>query len=384
MADNAFYLPDNLHISVFRVAGLVAPQWWGVSYNPKYICALKGSTVTIECTYTYPRGQSVIKAFWSKYWIRGAEPPNLLADPEYRGRVQYLGDKYRYCSLRLSDVREKDRSKYYFTIITRTSAGRYQGEGGVDLSVTGKIHHPSGEIVEGRSVTLTCSSDGNPPVEYNWFKGISLVGKEKTYTMKKISSVDSGEYKCRSSNEHGEKLSEALTLNVLCEYILCILMIRSLTAVLQFLDLQKNVSVSISPSGEIVEGSSVTLTCNSDANPPVQNYTWFKGPSLVAEGETYTMKEISSVDSGEYKCRSSNKHGEKLSEALTLNVSCKCIFISTSNASVIVAVLFFSLICTECLLNYCIYLFRKQMRGVQLSRAGFSPFVSEVFFKSWK
>uniref|UniRef100_A0A3B4D6C2 Ig-like domain-containing protein n=1 Tax=Pygocentrus nattereri TaxID=42514 RepID=A0A3B4D6C2_PYGNA len=88
------------------------------------------------------------------------------------------------------------------------------------------------------------------------------------------------------------------------------------------LDGPKSASVSISPSGEIVEGSSVTLTCSSDANPPVQNYTWFKGTSLVAKGETYTMKKISSVDSGEYKCRSSNEHGEKLSEDLTLNVLC--------------------------------------------------------------
>ena len=100
-------------------------------------------------------------------------------------------------------------------------------------------------------------------------------------------------------------------------------MIRSVTAVLLgFLDPPKNVSVSISPSGEIVEGSSVTLTCSSDANPPVE-YNWFKGTSLVAKGETYTMNKISSVDSGEYKCRSSNEHGEKLSEALTLNVLCK-------------------------------------------------------------
>ncbi|XP_037399687.1 B-cell receptor CD22-like isoform X5 [Pygocentrus nattereri] len=159
---------------------------------------------------------------------------------------------------------------------------------------------PSGEIVEGSSVNLTCSSDGNPPVEYNWFKGTSIVGKGETYTMKNISSVDSGQYKCRSSNEHGEKLSEALNLNVLYP--------------------PKNISVSISPSGEIMEGSSLNLTCSSDANPPVQNYTWFKGASLVAEGETYTMKNISSVDSGQYKCRSSNEHGEKVSEALTLNV----------------------------------------------------------------
>ncbi|KAL7845343.1 hypothetical protein AOLI_G00235350 [Acnodon oligacanthus] len=89
---------------------------------------------------------------------------------------------------------------------------------------------------------------------------------------------------------------------------------------LQFFDGPKNISVSISPSGEIVEGRSVTLTCSCDANPPAQNYTWFKGTSLVSTGATYTVKKISSVDSGEYRCRSSNEHGEKLSAALTLNV----------------------------------------------------------------
>ncbi|XP_036413147.1 B-cell receptor CD22-like [Colossoma macropomum] len=366
---------------------VVAQYVWSVNYNSKSICALKGSTVTMECTYKYPRGLSVQKAFWTKYWIRGAEPPDLLADPEYRGRVQYLGDKFSYCTLRLSDVREKDQSKYYFRFITRTSGGKYQGEDGVDLSVTdlqvevperviegdkitltckttcrltvrptftwyrnghhlssstdqlhlqpvsredaGRYHcavwsqnlrspevtlnvrckwtkeclrsiSPSGEIVEGSSVTLTCSSDANPPVEYNWFKGAALVAKGETYTMNKISSVDSGEYKCRSSNGYIEKQSEALTLSVLYP--------------------PKSISVSISPSGEIVEGNSVNLTCSSDANPPVQNYTWFKRTSLVAKGETYTVNNISSVDSGEYKCRSSNEHGEKYSEAVTLNV----------------------------------------------------------------
>ncbi|KAG7271891.1 hypothetical protein CRUP_038143 [Coryphaenoides rupestris] len=37
----------------------------------------------------------------------------------------------------------------------------------------------------------------------------------------------------------------------------------------------KDTSVSSSPSGEIEEGSSVTLSCSSDANPAAQ-YTWFK------------------------------------------------------------------------------------------------------------
>ncbi|XP_036413151.1 B-cell receptor CD22-like [Colossoma macropomum] len=114
--------------------------------------------------------------------------------------------------------------------------------------------------------------------------------------MNKISSVDSGEYKCRSSNEHGEKLSEALTLNVLYP--------------------PRSISVSISPSGEIGEGSSVTLTCSSDANPPVQNYTWFKegGISPVGSGQNYSFTFVSK--SSGYYCVAQNKYGSQKSAAL--------------------------------------------------------------------
>ncbi|XP_036412963.1 B-cell receptor CD22-like isoform X2 [Colossoma macropomum] len=293
------------------ISGVVAQDGWAVNYNHKSICALKGSTVTIECTYTYPSGHSVQKAFWTKQWGQGSEPPDLLDDPEYRGRVQYLGDKQHSCNLRLSDVTEEDQSKYYFRFITDQPGGSWQGAGGVDLSVTDGPKSvsvsisPSGEIVEGSSVTLTCSSDAESPVQsYTWFKGSSLVAKGETYTVNKISSVDSGEYKCRSSNEHGEKLSEALTLNVLYP--------------------PKSISVSISPSGEIVEGSSVNLTCSSDANPPVKNYTWFKklnkGALQNSKRQTYSISYINSADSGEYQCMATNTQGSQYSEYKSLTV----------------------------------------------------------------
>ncbi|KAK3510767.1 hypothetical protein QTP70_022476, partial [Hemibagrus guttatus] len=167
---------------------------------------------------------------------------------------------------------------------------------GVSVSIS-----PSGEIVEGRSVTLTCSSDANPPVQsYTWYKGSSHMSTGHTYRINSIRSEDSGDYTCRAENKHGHQLSAAVSLNVLYP--------------------PKSVSVSISSSGEIVEGSSVTLTCSSDANPPVQSYTWYKGSSHMSTEHTYRINSIRSEDSGDYTCRAENKHGYQLSAAAFLNV----------------------------------------------------------------
>ncbi|KAI4895893.1 hypothetical protein NFI96_014982, partial [Prochilodus magdalenae] len=149
---------------------------------------------------------------------------------------------------------------------------------------------PSGKIVEGSSVTLTCSSDANPPVKiYTWFKGSTSVGNGDTYNIPNIRSEDSGEYTCQSRNEHGERRSTAVQINV--QYP------------------PKNVSVSI--SGEIVEGSSVNLTCSSNGNPHVNNYTWFRegGASPVGSGRSYTITNITAEHTGLYYCVAQNEHG---------------------------------------------------------------------------
>ncbi len=93
-----------------------------------------------------------------------------------------------------------------------------------------------------------------------------------------------------------------------------------------FLDAPKNVSVSISPSGEIVEGDSVTLSCGSDSNPPAE-ISWFKGGKSVGSGRIYSISKISSDDSGEYKCKSRNQHGEKYSDTVTLNIMCEIMMV---------------------------------------------------------
>ncbi|XP_044215031.1 neural cell adhesion molecule 1-like [Thunnus albacares] len=40
-------------------------------------------------------------------------------------------------------------------------------------------------------------------------------------------------------------------------------------------DLPQDITVSVIPSGSVPEDSNVTLTCSSNANPAVRNYTWY-------------------------------------------------------------------------------------------------------------
>ncbi len=74
--------------------------------------------------------------------------------------------------------------------------------------------------MEGDSVTLSCSSDSNPPAKISWFKGGMFVGSARIYSISKIRSDHSGEYKCKSRNEYGEKFSDTVTLIVMCELMM--------------------------------------------------------------------------------------------------------------------------------------------------------------------
>ncbi|KAJ8358144.1 hypothetical protein AAFF_G00030100, partial [Aldrovandia affinis] len=312
------------------------------------------------------------------------ETVDLAETPEYKGRVEYRGNKEHDCTLRVRDLRESDSKTYVFRFITDTNS--YYSKGGFTLSVTDlqvevnpatvtegqrvtltcrttcilsgsptfiwyknknklplsttnlynndlqftassedsgsyscgvrdhdnlsspavTLHvryapkitsvsvNPSGGIVEGSAVTLTCNSDGNPPVQsYTWYKNRAITSSLKqSYTIKEVKPSDSGEYYCEAGNGIGTGRSPYEHLDV--QYA------------------PKSTSVSVSPSGRIVEGGSVTLTCNSDANPPVQSYTWYKNRGTISwrgSKQSYTIKEVKPSDSGEYYCEAGNGIG---------------------------------------------------------------------------
>ncbi|XP_032363048.1 B-cell receptor CD22, partial [Etheostoma spectabile] len=150
---------------------------------------------------------------------------------------------------------------------------------------------PSAEIVEGSSVTLTCSSDANPAATYTWYKNGNPRDKNRQLVFSSIQSSDSGQYYCVAENKLGSRTSKFISIDV--KYG------------------PKRPSVSVSPSAEIVEGSSVTLTCSSDANPAA-NYTWYKENQTLPHGPegSYNFTSIRSEDRGNYYCKSENQFGQ--------------------------------------------------------------------------
>ena len=90
-------------------------------------------------------------------------------------------------------------------------------------------------------------------------------------------------------------------------------------------DAPKLPSMSVSPSAEIVEGSSVNLTCSSDANPAA-NYTWYKAtsphPEVISKDRQVSLSSIQSSDSRNYYCTAENQLG-KTSRYIVIDVTCE-------------------------------------------------------------
>ncbi|XP_048105085.1 B-cell receptor CD22-like [Alosa alosa] len=158
---------------------------------------------------------------------------------------------------------------------------------------------PSGEIVEGDSVTLICNSDANPPVHnYTWYRRsgdkTAQVATGLKYSITNTSTAHRGHYYCEARNDIGVKSTDVTLLNIRYS--------------------PKSISVSASLSGDLSEGTTVTLTCSSDANPPVHNHTWYmkSGAEALIRGTGESISfNVTSDTSGLYYCEAKNEIGSQ-------------------------------------------------------------------------
>uniref|UniRef100_A0AAY5L2P3 Ig-like domain-containing protein n=1 Tax=Esox lucius TaxID=8010 RepID=A0AAY5L2P3_ESOLU len=283
------------------IPGLFA-DWVFEIGKKKQFCVLEGSSVKVSCSFSI-KNDGIKEVFFfntnnKMKWKDTTIPESVSEDEEYYGRLQrsgVAGGGYREM-LVITDLRPTDSGDYKCKMNTYTS-GWKNSEYGSTVDVTGlKVRSNPDTVQEGQRVTLTCDTkctlSGNSNPTYIWYKNGQRLTNLRTINnslyLDSFSTMDSGSYTCVVNDIH----SPALCLLDNCW------------------DVRYNKTICA------IEGSSVDLplilTCDSDANPPVDKYIWYKrnGSAVsVLQGETkrYINSAVSLKD--QYFCEAHNKIG---------------------------------------------------------------------------
>uniref|UniRef100_I3MEK4 B-cell receptor CD22 n=1 Tax=Ictidomys tridecemlineatus TaxID=43179 RepID=I3MEK4_ICTTR len=161
------------------------------------------------------------------------------------------------------------------------------------------------EIRAGNQVRLQCHFSKSHPEEVHFFwkkNGSLLEAKGRELNFDSVSPEDAGNYSCLVQNSIGQSASEAWRLQVLYA--------------------PRRLWVSITPGDRVMEGRKAALTCESDANPPISQYTWFdwNNQDLQYSGQTLSLDPVKVEHSGSYWCKGVNKLGEGESPPSTLTI----------------------------------------------------------------
>ncbi|XP_062421524.1 B-cell receptor CD22-like [Pungitius pungitius] len=244
--------------------------------------------------------------------LRCSAPAPCLSHPPNVTWTKGLGDIVETLQ------ENEDRTKVLTSVVTFTASHKHHGEtisckasyhkqdGSAEsaVSLTADVSYspkvttvsvsPSGPVPEGSNVTLTCSSTANPAVKnYTWYRDDgakeTFIGTGHVLTIK--ASKEDGPFLCKAQNDVGVGRSNNTHIDV--QYS------------------PKVTTVSVSPSGPVPEGSNVTLTCSSTANPTVKNYTWYRDDgakeTFIGTGHVLTIK--ASKEDGPLLCKAQNDVG---------------------------------------------------------------------------
>uniref|UniRef100_A0A3P9BG63 Ig-like domain-containing protein n=1 Tax=Maylandia zebra TaxID=106582 RepID=A0A3P9BG63_9CICH len=263
---------------------------WSVTSENQ--CALKGTSVLINCKYDYPVGHFVTSVSWFKNLYAsgrwGLFPLDKLTSS--LDHFKYLGNFRGDCSLKVNDVQHTDEGAYYFRFTT--TFNRWMSIKPMYFTVT-----------EGGHVALTCMSGCPEPKDIVWFRD----GQPVSNPVFQARREDAGDYYCDLSSMWLHFLISSQA------------------------DAPREVTLSVSPWGDIRSGGTATLTCSSDANPPVAHsgYSLYKDGQLLSSGQNYIISDILPSDRGWYYCQAWNNiswRGIDLinSTEVHLDVRCEC------------------------------------------------------------
>ncbi|XP_035272811.1 sialoadhesin-like isoform X3 [Anguilla anguilla] len=307
---------------------------WAV-WMPQSIEALIGSCVLIPCRFEIPsefnsdllEDPSSVNGKWKKdetiVFDSSSQSASSLHGKITGGLIQ------KNCTTVLENLpKNYSHGRYKFRLECNNRL-KWNFEQSVQINITGSPPKPKFtpervEVMEGTSVSLSCSAAAPCP----------KLPPNLTWTPRLNDSVD----RLQENEDRTKFVSSVLTFTashlhhwqkIICRALYTLQKrdtqrTSKASMILKVRYAPKNTSVSVSPSGSVLEGSSVTLTCSSNANPAVQNYTWYKlnGTEMntVGTGQNLTFNVTESSGTEQYYCEAQNEHGKENSTTVRLNV----------------------------------------------------------------
>uniref|UniRef100_A0A668S082 Ig-like domain-containing protein n=1 Tax=Oreochromis aureus TaxID=47969 RepID=A0A668S082_OREAU len=288
------------HDSLVGLLPLILCQNWAV-FLSQTVEGLSGSCVVIRCRFTLPPEweeflDDSCKAIWKKGWSRTPVFDSSLTGASGSLNIQQgtltgiLHDKD--CTTIFNNMPARHHDNYYFRLQCDNDL-KFNFPSSV-LITTQSLSRPLAIVEEETAVTLTCSAVSHCPILPPLLTWSPTLGDtEEAVEANPATSVMS----FTASYLHNEqKISCTIVYLQFHNYLS---------------DPPKNTSVSY--SGPVKEGSSVTMTCNTNANPAVDSYTWYKvnGDQVSVMGSKKRFSAtVSEIDS-QFFCGVSNRYGSQ-------------------------------------------------------------------------
>ncbi|XP_072249309.1 uncharacterized protein [Leuresthes tenuis] len=188
-----------------------------VIYSSTSACAVRGSSLTLPCTFTPKKSGikdgkviplKIVRVGWCQNHPICQEFSNSVydSDSEHNDpRYQYLGDKKGNCTLQISDLQLKDNTTFRFRMQADDPLGHFTNRTGVKVTVVDgaklsiKGSSENRPFSGGQTASLQCTSAlcTFHPLKITWFRdGLSLPESGPVLRLGPLTAEDSGNYTC--------------------------------------------------------------------------------------------------------------------------------------------------------------------------------------------
>ncbi|XP_053343341.1 uncharacterized protein LOC128513816 [Clarias gariepinus] len=202
----------HLALILLSLSGvLTKDSRWGVNYPDNLICAVRGFSVSIPCSYYYPTSnpqKKVTQMLWCSMNLNtdyGCRVPPYVynSSSNTKSDFEYVGDDKSNCTLLIHNVQFSYSGEYRFRFITDVPGGTWTGEPGVtlqtaDLKVSLIRLSGTGTLKQGDSLNLTCDmSCTHSSSQFVWSKNNEQLNTSgPVLHFPALTVRDSGNYTC--------------------------------------------------------------------------------------------------------------------------------------------------------------------------------------------